>query len=78
MIQTDQRFLCISSQNKNLLVNNDGSVDVYFCSKAPENLENNWIQMIPDKSLFMILRLYGPLKPWFDKMWRPNKNEVVK
>jgi hypothetical protein len=25
-----------------------------------------------------ILRLYGPLKPWFDKTWRPSEIELVK
>jgi hypothetical protein len=27
-------------------------------------MENNWVQTIPGKSGFMILRLYGPLEPW--------------
>src|SRR5271165_3377580 len=35
MIQTDQRFPSVSSQTKGLLVNPDGSVDVYFGPKAP-------------------------------------------
>jgi len=26
----------------------------------------------------MILRLYGPLEPWFDKTWRPKEIELVK
>lgn len=26
----------------------------------------------------MILRLYAPLKPWFDKTWRPGEIESVK
>ena len=30
-------------------------------------MENNWVQTIPEKGWFMILRLYGPLEPWFDK-----------
>jgi len=25
-----------------------------------------------------MLRLYGPLDPWFDKTWRPGEIEVVK
>jgi hypothetical protein len=25
-----------------------------------------------------ILRLYGPLEPWFDKSWRPGEIELVK
>jgi hypothetical protein len=35
MIQTDQQYPLVSSQNKELLINPDGSVDVYFGPKAP-------------------------------------------
>ncbi len=72
MLQTDQRFPSVSSQSKDLRVNPDGSVDVYFGPKAPAGEKGNWVQTIPGKSWFMILRLYGPLKPWFDKTWRPD------
>ena len=56
----------------------DGSVDVYFGPKTPAGKENNWIQTIPGKGWFMILRLYGPLEPWFNKTWRPDAIELVK
>jgi hypothetical protein len=26
----------------------------------------------------MILRLYGPLEPWFKQTWQPNEIELVK
>jgi len=78
MVQTDQRFPSLSSQNKKLLVNADGSVDVYFGPKPPAGKENNWVQTIPGKGWFMILRLYGPLEPWFDQTWRPGEIELVK
>jgi len=26
----------------------------------------------------MILRLYGPLEPWFNQTWRPGEIELVK
>ena len=25
-----------------------------------------------------LLRLYGPLEPWFDKSWKPGDFELVK
>jgi hypothetical protein len=78
MLQTDERFPSVSSQNKNLQVNADRSVDVYFGPKPPPGKENNWIQTIPGKSWFMILRLYGPLEPWFNQTWRPGDIELVK
>jgi hypothetical protein len=76
MIQTDQKQPSVSSQNKGLQTNPDGSVDVYFGPKAPAGKGNNWIQTIPEKGWFMILRLYGPLEPWFDKTWRPGEIEL--
>ncbi len=77
MLQTDQQFPSVSSQNKGLKVNADGSVDVYFGPKAPAGEENNWIQTAPKKGWCMILRLYGPLEPWFDKTWRPGEIEAL-
>ena len=77
MLQTDQRFPSVSSQNKKVAVNTDGSVDVWFGPKAPAGMENNWVQTIPGKGWFMILRLYGPLEPWFDKTWRPGEIEPI-
>ena len=46
--------------------------------KHPKVWENNWIQTIPGKSWFIILRLYGPLEPWLDQTWRPSELELVK
>lgn len=76
MIQTDQQYPSVSSQNKALQVNPGGSVDVYFGPKPPIGKESNWIQTIPGKGWCMILRLYGPLEPWFEKTWRPGEIEV--
>jgi hypothetical protein len=33
-------------------------------------------QSIPGKGWFMILRLYGPLEAWFQKMWRPGEIDL--
>jgi hypothetical protein len=77
MIQTDQKAPSVSSQNKSVRTNDDGSLDVYFGPKAPAGYENNWVQTLPGKGWFMILRLYGPLEPWFDKTWRPSEIELM-
>jgi hypothetical protein len=76
MIQTDQQFPSVSSQTKGLLVNADGSVDVYFGPKALAGKEKNWVQTIPGNGWNTILRLYGPLEPWFAKTWRPGEIEL--
>ena len=77
MLQTDQQFPAVGSLTKGLLVNTDGSVDVYFGPKAPAGKENNWVQTIPGKGWNTLLRLYGPLEPWFNKTWRPGEIEPV-
>jgi hypothetical protein len=77
MIQTDQQFPAVGSQTTGLLVNKDGSVDLYFGPQAPAGKEKNWVQTIPNTSWNTILRLYGPQKPWFDKTWRPGEIERV-
>ena len=76
MIQTDQRFPSVSSQTKGLQVNPDGSVDVYFGPTAPAGKENNWVQTVPGRGWNTVLRLYGPLEPWFAKTWRPGEIEL--
>lgn len=77
MLQTDQRFPAIDSHKEGLVQNEDGSYDVYFGPEPPEGMEHNWIQTVPDKGWNVLLRLYGPLEPWFDKTWRPGEIELV-
>jgi hypothetical protein len=77
MVQTDQKAPSVSSQDPGFKTNSDGSVDVYFGPKAPAGFEKNWVQTIPGKGWFMILRLYGPLDPWFNQTWRPGEIEQV-
>ncbi len=77
MLQTSQSFPTVGSQSEGMTQNADGSYDVYFAPKAPQGKEGNWVQTIPGKSWFTILRLYGPLQPWIDKSWRPSEIELV-
>jgi hypothetical protein len=78
MLQTSQPFPSVGSQSKGFQKNADGSYDVYFAPKAPAGKEGNWLQTLPGKSWFTILRMYGPLQPWIDKSWRPSEIELVK
>jgi len=78
MLQTDQVFPTVGSQDEGLVQNEDGSFDIYFAPEAPEGYENNWLQTIPGKSWFVALRLYGPLEPWIEKTWRPSEILEVK
>jgi hypothetical protein len=78
MLQTDQQFPGTGSQRKEIAINTDNSVDIFFGPVALSGRENNWIQTIPGKGWFVILRLYGPLEPWFDKTWIPGEIEQLK
>ena len=78
MLQTDEPFPSLSSQKKGIVINEDMSADVYFGPKAPAGKESNWIQTIPGKGWNVILRLYGPLEPWFEKSWQPGEIEELK
>ncbi|MGB5832407.1 MAG: DUF1214 domain-containing protein, partial [Thiohalocapsa sp.] len=76
-LQTSQQFPTVGSQTKGMTKNADGSYDVYFAPEAPEGREGNWLQTLPGKSWFTILRMYGPLEAWIDKTWRPSEIELV-
>lgn len=76
-LQTSQLFPTVGSQTDGMKKNADGSYDVYFAPQAPAGEEGNWLQTVPQKSWFIILRMYGPLEPWFDKSWRPGEIELV-
>jgi hypothetical protein len=78
MLQTDQQYPSISSLRQGVVVNPDTSVDVYFGPEAPPGKESNWVQTVRGKGWFVLLRLYGPLEPWFDKTWRPGEIEMMK
>jgi len=77
-LQTSNPFPGKNNKRDGLAVNADGSVDVYFGPKAPAGKEANWLETVPGKGWFVLLRLYGPLEPWFDKTWRPGEIEEVK
>jgi len=78
ILETDQVTGGLDSNAKGLKLNKDGSATVYFGPKAPEGQEANWVQTMPGKGYNVLLRLYGPLKPWFEKTWMPGDFELVK
>jgi hypothetical protein len=77
-LQTGQQFPTVGSQTEGIKQNDDGSYDIYFGPKAPEGYKNNWLETVPGKGWFTILRIYGPLKPWIEKTWRPGEIEPIK
>ncbi|MCZ8101321.1 MAG: DUF1254 domain-containing protein [Burkholderiales bacterium] len=78
LLETDQKTAGIDSLSKELKVNGDGSATVWFGPTVPAGHEGNWVQTMPGKGWNSLLRLYGPLEPWFDKSWKPGDFEEVK
>ncbi len=59
-------------------VNADGTTTIYFGPTQPKGVKRgNWIQTMPGKGWFTILRLYSPLEPFFTKEWQPGEIEPV-
>jgi hypothetical protein len=79
MLQTPQRFPRAGSQaypTPAASADADGSTTVTFAPERPsDSPEGNWIQTTEGKGFFVILRLYSPLQPYFDKSWRPSEIE---
>ena len=71
-----ERVGLASTNKKDMLVNEDGSVDIYFAPAPPKGSERNWIPTGED--FFLLFRLYGPDKPLFEKTWRLGDLEKVR
>lgn len=78
MLETEQKSAGIDNNNPNVKANNDGSYTIWFGPNAPKGHEDNWVQTLPGKGYMVLLRLYGPLEPWFDKTWKPGDFELFK
>ena len=77
IIHNDQPWPSVFSNKTNLIYNNDGSFDVWFCPDEVKGKESNWVKTIPGKKWYTILRLYHPLESWFSKKWRLGEIEEI-
>lgn len=68
LIDNEQQ-LADRSSRMDLLVNDDGSVDIYYGPTAPAGKEQNWIPTVPGRSWFTYFRFYSPTEPYFDRSW---------
>jgi hypothetical protein len=78
LIKTVQSWPSINSKMENLSYCEDGSIDIYFGPKAPEEKEKNWILTLPGKKWRMVVNLYDPLESWINNSWKPGKIEELK
>lgn len=81
MLQTPQKYPRAGSQSypsPAATLAADGATTIYFGPTQPDGVDRgNWIQTMPGKGWFTILRLYSPLPSFFDKTWRPTEIEAV-
>ncbi|HVH90426.1 MAG TPA: DUF1214 domain-containing protein [Candidatus Acidoferrum sp.] len=82
MLDTPQKYPRAGSQSypsPAAKANPDGSTTIYFAPTQPNGVDRgNWIQTTPGKGWFTALRLYSPLKSFFDKSWKVAEIEEVK
>jgi hypothetical protein len=81
LLQTEQLYPRAGSQeypSPAAKAEADGSTVVYCSPTPPDDVApGNWIQTDPERGWFVILRLYSPLQPFFDKTWKPGEFELV-
>lgn len=81
MLQTAQTYPRAGSQaypSPAAEADKDGSTTIWFSPEQPKGVaRGNWIQTVPGKGWFTILRLYSPLPTFFDKTWRIGEIERV-
>ena len=77
MLQTAQPRPDVGSQSGTVKTSPDGTTDIYFGPAAPGGRASNWLQTVPRKGFFVILRLYNPLQPFFGKTWRPGEIQTI-
>jgi len=81
MLATPQRYPRAGSQSypsPAAKPNADGSTTIYFAPEKPAGVDRgNWIQTMPGKGWFTLLRLYGPMESFFSREWRLSEIEPV-
>ena len=68
----------VSSIDKNLKTNDDGTVDLYMGPKPPKGMEGNWIPTAKGQQYYMLFRFYGADNAVFTKSWQLNDVELIK
>ena len=77
LLQTPRSAVPALSSLRGALPAEDGGTEILFGPEPPGGQTANWIQTAPGKAWFVILRLYGPLEPWFERSWRPSELERI-
>jgi hypothetical protein len=77
LIKNNTDHVDINSRH-DLVINKDGSIDLYVGPTAPKGLEKNWVPTLAGKAWFPYFRLYGPTQAHFNSSWVIPDFEKVK
>jgi hypothetical protein len=67
----------VSSNDENVKVNEDGSIDVYLSPKPVKGYEANTIIMNPEAPAFLCFRFYGAKPELWEKKWKLGDPEKL-
>jgi hypothetical protein len=73
-LDNGQPFPSISAMDQPA-TNADGSVDIWIGPRKPD--AGNWLATVPHKGFFVIVRLFGPTRAFFDRTWTLGDVERV-
>jgi hypothetical protein len=76
LVMTPQGAADMSSRRPDLVMNADGSVDIWFGPERPVGA-TNWIQTLPGRGWFPYFRFYAATEAYFDKSWQLNDIEEI-
>lgn len=74
-LDNGQPFPSINAMDRPM-PNADGSLDIHVGPKSP-GPGKAWLATVPNKGFFVILRLYGPTKGFYDQAWKPGDLEKI-
>jgi hypothetical protein len=72
------RATSVDSRDQNLVMNSDGSIDLYIGPVAPEGKKNNWLQTNVGEGWFPMFRTYGTQQYLLDNQWQPGEFEKLR
>jgi hypothetical protein len=71
IIKTDQAWPSIHSQMKEMVKNDDGTLNIFFGPDNPSG-KNNWLKTVPGNGWYLIFRLYGTASE-MPLAWKPGE-----
>lgn len=76
IIKTDQAWPSIHSQMKEMVKNDDETIDIFFGPDNPSGKNNNWLKTIPGNGWYLVFRLYGT-ESEKAHAWKPGKIQEI-